>query len=239
MCPLVILLAYWILIQINMKSGNFTPEDVKVMFGIATDTAYPFMLFNGDFVQFFGSNPSGQSLTVIINSLVNCIYLRYVYVILYMENVNDGKSYFEIARTFKDHVELFVYGDDNQASTDLEWFNFKNIQRVFASVGITYTPPTKDDSTYDFMTIDEVDFLKRTYKYDPDLDAIVAPLAEDSLNKMLTTWVASDSVSPEVQGLSTIASAIREYFFHGREKFEEKRAMFIRLLKHLGWERVS
>ena len=236
MCPLVILLAYWILIQINMKSGNFTPEDVKVMFGIATDTAYPFMLFNGDFVQFFGSNPSGQSLTVIINSLVNCIYLRYVYVILYMENVNDGKSYFEIARTFKDHVELFVYGDDNQASTDLEWFNFKNIQRVFASVGITYTPPTKDDSTYDFMTIDEVDFLKRTYKYDPDLDAIVAPLAEDSLNKMLTTWVASDSVSPEVQGLSTIASAIREYFFHGREKFEEKRAMFIRLLKHLGWE---
>ncbi len=236
MCPLVILLAYWILVQINIKSGNFTDDDIKVMFGIATDTAYPFMLFNGDFVQFFGSNPSGQSLTVIINSLVNCIYLRYVYVVLYMENVDDGKSYYEIARTFKEHVELFVYGDDNQASTDLDWFNFNNIQRVFSSVGIAYTPPTKDDSTYNFMTIDEVDFLKRVYKYDPDLDAIVAPLAEDSLNKMLTTWVASDSVSPEVQALSTIGSAIREYFFHGREKFEEKRKMFIRLLQHLGWE---
>lgn len=236
MCPLVILLAYWILIQINMKSGNFTEDDIKVMFGIATDTAYPFMLFNGDFVQFFGSNPSGQSLTVIINSLVNCIYLRYVYVTLYKENIADGKSYYEIARTFKDHVELFVYGDDNQASTDLDWFNFTNIQRAFASVGIAYTPPTKDDSTYDFMTIDEVDFLKRTYKYDPDLKAIVAPLAADSLNKMLTTWVASDSVSPEIQALSTIGSAIREYFFHGRETFENKRTMFIRLLKHLGWE---
>ncbi len=236
MCPLVILLCYWILIQVNKKSGNFTEEDVDVMFGIATDTAYPFMLFNGDFVQFFGSNPSGQSLTVIINSLANCLYLRYTYVILYMENVNDGKSYYDIAKTFKDHVELFVYGDDNQGSTDLPWFNFNNIQRVFASVGITFTPPTKDDSTYEFMTIDEIDFLKRTYRYDKDLDAIVAPLSNDSINKMLTTWVASDTVSPEVQGLSVIGSAIREYFFHGRDIFEEKREMFIRLLKYLNWE---
>ena len=151
MFPLVILLAYWILIQINMRSGNFTSNDELIMWGIATDTAYPFMLFNGDFVQLFGSNPSGQSLTVIINSLVNCLYLRYVFVILYNEYVNDGKSYYEIAQLFQKHVVLYVYGDDNQISTDLTWFNFKNVQRVLKSVGISYTPPSKDDSTYEFM----------------------------------------------------------------------------------------
>ncbi len=236
MCPLVILLAYWVLIQINIFSGNFNQEDILVMNGIATDTAYPFTLFNGDFVQFFGSNPSGQSLTVIINSIVNCLYLRYVYVKLYREYEGQDLTDLQIAQTFKDHVELFVYGDDNEASTDKLWYNFKNIQRVFSEVDITYTPPTKDDTSYNFMTIEEVDFLKRTYRYDPDLKAIVAPLSTDSLNKMLTTWVASDSVSPEVQGLATIASAIREYFFHGREIFEYKRNMFIRLLEHLHWE---
>jgi len=236
MCPLVILLAYWILIQINMSSGNYTAEDEKIMWGIATDTAYPFMLYNGDFVQFSGSNPSGQSLTVIINSLVNSLYLRYTYAILYRENVCDSSSDEEILNSFQDHVMLFVYGDDNQISTDMAWFNFSNVQRVFKSVGITYTPPTKDDSTYDFMEMDDIDFLKRSYKYDDDLNAIVAPLSIDSINKMLTTWVASDSISPEVQALATISSAIREYFFHGRGVFEEKRAMFIRLLKHLNLE---
>ncbi len=233
MCPLVMLLAYWILIRINMQSGNYTAEDEKTMWGIATDTAYPFMLYNGDFVQFSGSNPSGQSLTVIINSLVNSLYLRYTYVILYRENVDNFASDEEILASFQQHVMLFVYGDDNQISTDLPWFNFANVQRVFQSVGITYTPPTKDDSTYDFMEMEDIDFLKRSYKYDDNLQAIVAPLSIDSINKMLTTWVASDSVSPEVQALATISSAIREYFFHGREIFEEKREMFIRLLVHL------
>jgi hypothetical protein len=236
MCPLVIMLAYWILIEIAKKSGNFTPEDILIMRGIATDTAYPFMLFNGDFVQLFGSNPSGHSLTVIINSLVNSIYLRYVYTVLYKLHNNTDLPDAEIVATFKEHVELFVYGDDNQASTDLDWFNFQNIQKAFSDVGIKYTPPTKDDTNYKFMDISEVDFLKRSYRYDSDLGAIVAPLSEDSLNKMLTTWVASDSISPEVQTLAVISSAIREYFFHGREVFDYKREMFVRLLKHLDLE---
>ncbi len=236
MCPLVIMLAYRVLIRIAEASGNYSRDDLNIMFGIATDTAYPFMLFNGDFVQFFGSNPSGHPLTVIINSIVNCIYLRYVFVTLYKENVKSEESDLDICRKFQKHIKLFVYGDDNQGSTDLEWFNFSNIQRVFDSVGIKYTPPTKDDSSYDFMPISEVDFLKRSYRYDEDLKAIVAPLALDSLNKMLTTWVASETVSPEVQTLDVLGSAIREYFFHGREIFQEKRQLFIELLKHLNLE---
>lgn len=236
MCPLVILLAYDILIKIAERSGNYTGEDISVMRGIATDTAYPFMLFNGDFVQLFGSNPSGHSLTVIINSLVNCIYLRYVFVVLYKENIDSVESDDDIVVKFKGYVEDFVYGDDNQGCTKAEWFNFKNIQRAFASVGIKYTPPTKDDSDYNFVTIDEIDFLKRSYKYDSDLDAVVAPLTHESINRMLTTWVASDTISPEAQAVDVMSSAIREYFFYGKDTFEEKRRVFIDVFKELNLE---
>jgi hypothetical protein len=110
-----------------------------------------------------------------------------------------------------------------------------NIQRVFASVGIKFTPPSKDETDYEFMDIWEVDFLKRTYRYDKDLNAIVAPLSLESLQKMQTMWVASDSISPESQALNVIAAAIREYFLHGREKFEHMRAVYIDLMKYKGW----
>lgn len=265
MPPYVILLAYWVLIEIAKESGNYTDEDVQVMFGVATDTAYPFMLFNGDFVQWLCSNPSGQSLTVIINCIVNCIYFRYVYSTIFEEWQqkllessaeelkeeldkdaslqyildNTTLSTAEIIATFQETNIFFCYGDDNEDSTDMQWFNFTTIKKAFEDMGIKYTPPSKDDSTYDHMQIEEIDFLKRSYRYDSDLDAIVAPLSEDSINKMLTTWVASDTISAEAQVIAVISSAIREYFFYGKEKFNEKRDMFIRCLKHLGLEHMA
>ncbi len=264
MPPYVIMLAYWFLIQFAIISGNYSEEDITIMFGIATDTAYPLMLFNGDFVQWLCSNPSGQSLTVIINFIVNCIYFRYVYSIIFeewqekllklsaeeiqveldkdaslqyiLDNLELTTS--EIIGTFQDTNVFFCYGDDNENSTDMLWFNFSAIKRVFSDMGIKYTPPSKDDSEYEHMRIEEIDFLKRTYRYDPDLESIVAPLSEDSINKMLTTWVASDTISAEAQILAVISSAIREYFFYGKEKFEEKRNMFIRCLKHLNLDHM-
>ena len=264
MPPYVILLAYWVLIEIARTSGNYTEEDIRIMFGVATDTAYPFMLFNGDFVQWLCSNPSGQSLTVIINCIVNCIYFRYVYLTIFdqwrvkflnatseeieRELERDPTLQYilnnldltteEIISTFQDVNNFFCYGDDNENSTDMQWFNFSAIKQAFMDMGIKYTPPSKDDTEYEHMEIEEIDFLKRSYRYDPDLEAIVAPLSEDSINKMLTTWVASDTISAETQILAVISSAIREYFFYGRKKFEEKREMFIRCLKHLNLEHM-
>lgn len=260
MPPFVIMLAYWVLIEIAKISGNYTDEDINIMRGIATDTAYPFMLFNGDFVQWLCSNPSGQSLTVIINCIVNCIYFRYVYSTIFeqwqkrLSEENEKhlsgdptlayiferrtSTVEEIIATFQETNNFFCYGDDNENSTNMMWFNFSAIKKAFADMGIKYTPPSKDDTEYEHMKIEEIDFLKRSYRYDPDLECIVAPLSEDSINKMLTTWVASDTISAEAQTLAVISSAIREYFFYGREIFEEKRNMFVRCLKYLNLEHM-
>jgi hypothetical protein len=103
MPPCIILAAFEIMATICKEAG-YTPEDLRVVQGIAEDTAFPLVDFNGDIVEFFGSNPSGHPLTVIVNSLANSLYMRYCYTVL-----SPQKS----CTDFQDNVALMTYGDDN------------------------------------------------------------------------------------------------------------------------------
>jgi hypothetical protein len=84
MPPSIILAAFDILIWMCGKAG-YTHDDLQICKGVAMDTAFPLVDFNGDLIQFFGSNPSGHPLTVIINGLANSLYMRYCY---YQTNPN-------------------------------------------------------------------------------------------------------------------------------------------------------
>jgi len=72
---------------------------------IGYDTAFPVVNVNGDLVEFFGTNPSGHPLTVIVNSIVNSLYMRYAYCLINPQGKN--------CRHFKKNVNLMTYGDDN------------------------------------------------------------------------------------------------------------------------------
>jgi hypothetical protein len=43
-------------------------------------------------------------------------------------------------------------------------------------------------------------------------------------------------VSEPEQGIDIVSSAIREYFYHGREVFETKRKLLIQIVHDLGWD---
>jgi hypothetical protein len=51
---------------------------------------------------------------------------------------------------------------------------------------------------------------------------------------MLTVQVKSKSVSSEAQSISAIHSAIREYFFYGREVLNERREILNRIIEESG-----
>lgn len=219
--------AFYIIEKLHEINGC-SEEHLKVIRGIAVDTAYSFQNFNGDLIQFFGSNPSGHPLTVIINSLVNSLYMRYVYA----ELNPDGF----IPETFKDNVILMTYGDDNfmNVKEGCDWFNHTAIQNFLASIGIKYTMADKEAESVPYIHIDDVSFLKRTFRYDSDLDCYVAPLEHDSINKMLTVQVKSKTISAQAQSLATIHSAIREYFFYGKEEFNNRRALLKIIIEESG-----
>jgi len=229
MSPHFISAAFDILIKLCKKSENYDEDDLMVLEGIKKDTAFPLVDFNGDLVQFYGSNPSGHPLTVIINSLVNSLYMRYVYHLL---NPNSE------VKTFKDNVSLMTYGDDNIMSVSKHntWYNHTTISTAFASMGIVYTMADKEAASIPLIHIRDASFLKRTWVYDFDCKAYLAPLDHESIEKMLMVWVRSKTISKEEQMLAVISSAVREYFFYGRTIYELKIDLLKDLVKQVNIE---
>lgn len=224
MPPQIILAAFDIIHDICEASGNYSDLDLKVVRGIAYDTAFPMVDFNGDLVQFYGSNPSGHPLTVIINSLVNSLYMRYCYLTMNPDKEIDS---------FKKNVNLITYGDDNAMgiSKDIPWFHHTSIQTALKEIGITYTMADKEAESIPYINIKDTSFLKRSWKYDDNVGAQLCPLDHDSIEKMLMVWTRSKTISAEEQVVAVISSAIREYFFYGKEIFEAKSSLLKTILK--------
>lgn len=224
-----ILAAFDIMIHFCELSGNYGVEEMIALQCIAEDTAYATTEFNGDLVEFYGSNPSGNPLTVIINSIVNSLRMRYVYFLLHPENDLSG---------FNDEVNLLTYGDDNimNISPNIPWFNHTSISESFETLDIVYTMADKDAESIPFISISDATFLKRTWWMSPDLNCHVAPLDHESIEKMLMIWVRSKAIPEEAQGVAVISTALREYFYYGKQVFHEKTQLFKKLIAHLEWE---
>ncbi|AFM44930.2 RNA-dependent RNA polymerase [Marine RNA virus SF-1] len=215
----VILAAFEIIENICARAG-YDEGDLNVVRGIAYDTAYPLVDFHGDLIEFYGSNPSGHPLTVIVNGLANSLYMRYCYIVL--------RPIGAASRKFRENVKLMTYGDDNimGVAETCPWFNHTAIQTTLQNVDIGYTMADKDADSVPYIHISQANFLKRTWRWDEDIGALVAPLDRSSLNKMLTTCVLKANVSPEAHAIEVIGTAVREYFWYGRKEFEDKKQLF-------------
>lgn len=214
----VILAAFDIILTVCTQSG-YSDAELAVVRGIAYDTAYPVVDFHGDLIEFYGSNPSGHPLTVIVNGLANSLYMRYVYIIL---------RPIGWTRSFKECVSLMTYGDDNIMGVcdETPWFNHTAIQRVLADVDIGYTMADKEAASVPYISMKDANFLKRTWRKDEDIGAFVAPLDKSSIAKMLTMCTLKANVSPQAHAIQVLGTAVREMFWYGKEEFEHHAQLF-------------
>jgi hypothetical protein len=207
------------------RAAGFGPEEILEILCIGEDTAFPIVDMNGDLIEFFGTNPSGHPLTVIINSIVNCLYMRYCY---YVNNPNSECD------SFKKNVHLMTYGDDNIMNVSSEisgWFNHTVLVTTLATIGVEYTMADKDSESVPLIHIDDCSFLKRKWVYSEELDNMMCPLDINSIHKSLTVWLPSKTINRYEQMVSVIESANSELFFHGREVFERYHGIFKEILK--------
>jgi len=207
--------AFEVLIGVARVAG-YDEESLDIMGGIATEIAYPVYEFNGVILQAFGSNPSGHPLTVIVNNLINSLYLRYAYYSLHAG---------EDVPMFHERVAALCYGDDNVmgVSPQEDKFTHTAVSKVLGDAGITYTMADKSSESVPLISLKDINFLKRGFRYEPDLDRYVAPIEELSISKLLHN-VKGKKASPADVSFMAIHTANREYFLHGRDVFEEKRA---------------
>lgn len=221
----VILAAYDIIINMLVKAG-WNDNDLRVVQGIAEDTAFPTIDFNGDLIRCYGTNPSGHPLTVIINGLANSLYVRYCYA-----ETHPQKT----ASDFKQNINLMTYGDDMIMGVNREcsWLDHTKMVDILASIDIQFTMADKNAPSIPFINIEDATFLRRSWRYEPELDKFVCPIERDSINKMLTMCVPSKTISPELQCIEVMHTAVREFFWYGRESFEENRKLFLTFIDQL------
>jgi len=184
---------------------------------LAIDTAYAFIDFNGTLVSFLKNHASGHILTVIINSFANSGYIR----MAYRRVVKDDPNLL----LFQERVRVVTYGDDFIAAVkpEIKHFNFKTMKSAMATFGVKITPAVKTAEDYDFLSITEIDFLKRRFVYSNDLNRWVGPLDPKSISKSLLISVRSESITEQEQAVYTMMSACQESFFHGEEFFNNMR----------------
>lgn len=212
--------AFWIIHQIQNHYGQ---GDEIIREGLAEDTAYPFVIFHGDLIQFYNMLCSGIPLTVIVNCIVNSLYMRYCYYVIF-----HGVS------NFKQYVKLITYGDDNVQGVHQsirDKYNHCTIAHILHCSGIKYTMADKTSTITPFRSINEIAFLKRTFRWDEDIGAYVAPLDIKSIHKMLCVNMISKSASIQEVTIASVSSAVRELFFHGRCIFNEYCDILVKLVK--------
>jgi hypothetical protein len=211
----VMFAAFRVMMDIAEHCG-YSEDDLVIMRGIASDICYPLMAYNGDLIQHFGSNPSGHNLTVYINSIVNSLLFRcaYFHICAEREDLPD----------FREVCSLITYGDDAKSSVrkDFPEFNHISVAEFLDDHDMKFTMPDKESTPVPYMTDEDADLLKRKNVFSEDTGMIMGALEEDSIFKSLHATLKSSALTKEQQSMQNIGGALREWFGHGRAKYDKR-----------------
>lgn len=153
--------------------------------------------------------PSGHPLTALMNSLYNMISFRYCWY-----KIVDGKH------KFNEHVRLCVLGDDNIFNVSAPFrdvFNELTICEHMKDLGLTYTTDLKEQATLPFRPLNELNFLKRKWRFEESLGLFIAPIDTETLINMVM-WT-HDNGDPQLLR-ERVDQCRREWALHGKQAFE-------------------
>lgn len=147
------------------------------------------VLIRGHVIRQTHSQPSGNPLTVIINSLFNLIIMRVAYLLLKRE------MGLPLVCDYRKFVSDIVYGDDdakNISEKIISWFNQQSITRILKTIGMTYTDETKSESGRPYKLLEEITFLKRYFVLQDD-GTYLAPMEVSNVLE-ITNWIKGGCV---------------------------------------------
>jgi hypothetical protein len=182
-------------------------------------------IFNDLVYEWPGGNPSGCFLTTILNTFCNNVIMRYAGILSHdeiqygpgMHIVSSLHQVSSILQVMERTVFFLAYGDDNIISVGEPlrgWFNQTTLTRAFAKIGFTYTSEDKSEGGVESLrSIDEVSFLKRSWKYDPIVNTYVAALDLDTVLEMVQWTKKNDKDFNFVK--TNVDTSLKELSAHG------------------------
>jgi hypothetical protein len=162
----------------------------------------------------FQGLPSGVAMTTLFGSLIN-----FVVIILAIAHIlrEEGKLYL----LSYDNIELTFYGDDHIVALHpalQEYVTFPRVKAFMTKHGLGYTPADKSNRVFDSEPLQEVPYLKRTFKPISPM-MVQAPLDMASIENMVQ-W--QDRRLPQIEFVKAVWTSIcQESVYHGKEQFTE------------------
>lgn len=166
---------------------NGSDEETRVRNVLFEDLVNSIHIHRDNIYQWTHSQPSGNPLTTVLNSLYNSITMRYVFLLC----MPEGQRSLSI---FDKYVSLISYGDDNCVNISdaiIDHFNQVTITSAYKQMGMTYTDEAKTGVIIPFRSLSEINFLKRKFTYSNTLKRYEAPLDLDVVLEMCM-WVHGD-----------------------------------------------
>lgn len=221
-----------------LELAGYDEDQLLICRALAVETVMAMYNMEGTWLQPNAGNPSGHSLTVVLNSIGNSLEMRSKFYKLWSRHVEVPRSmWMRLSRpdppAFADFVALMTYGDDNIMSVHKSagWFNHTTIAAAFAESGMEYTMADKQKESVPYIHFNEAEFLKRKWVWDDRLKRYLCPLLESSIFKSLVCALESDMLTKEEHAAEIMTGALREFYFHGQRRFDEARERFVRIAK--------
>lgn len=200
-----------------LKRGGMSRDDLEFARGALSSVVSPTLIWEGHVLRMANGQPSGQPLTVELNSIMNSLLMRMAFY-----SIADKEDSRFSGTNFREFVRLATYGDDNLlgVSAQTPFFNHTRIQSEFALWSIKYTMADKEADSVPYQTLNEVSFLKRSFYEHPVL-GIVAPIEKESIIKKFYYWVrlSNTPLSFPEQFVDNFNSSARDAYLHGEEYY--------------------
>jgi regulator of sigma D len=216
--------------QFNDFSTEEGKDVLKICLGLWTHLVHSVHIFKDSVYMWTHSQPSGNPFTVIINCLYNSSIMRIAWIRIMKEKNPKWVS----MKCFRKYVAMIAYGDDNElniADEAVELFNQETISAIMKEMKHEYTDETKSGNIVKTRQLEDTFFLKRGFKFCPELQRTVAPLKIEVIYEMLN-WTRN-TIDPNVILMNNIETAFREIVYHGREEYDKLKTGIKKCAKHL------
>jgi hypothetical protein len=175
-----------------------------------------------------GGNPSGNPLTVIINTIMHMQYLMYSY-------FKNAPPEYSNLNSFLENVKAFIYGDDDLITVKPEVLTFWNpaiILQDLKELNLTYTNAHKTGPA-EVKSLRELSFLKRGFR--DDGRGFKLPTIEVQTITELTNWTREcATMTVEKASVDNLNDSLMFMYAYGKEQFDKHRnKILVELPLHL------
>jgi hypothetical protein len=213
---------------------DFSTEDgmrvLKTCLGLWSHLVHSVHIYGDNVYMWTHSQPSGNPFTVIINCLYNSIIMRIAWIRIMKRDCPKMAS----MKWFRKLVAMITYGDDNELNISedvIEIFNQETISVIMAEMKHEYTDESKSGKMVKYRILEDTFFLKRGFRFCPELQRTVAPLKMEVIYEMLN-WTRN-TIDPNVILMSNIETAFREIVYHGREEYDKLKNGIVKIQDEL------